>query len=153
MKKDYYQILQVDPNAEPDVLNGAYRALVRHYHPDRGHTVRAKRHLHERMLEINEAYHVLQDAERRAEYDQARHAAGQGGTSFPSVFPTSSIPPPFERLLSSRTRRLLLWAVITLLAARWLIPPLMGNPLLKAFLLIGLLLLLFRFGLRRKSGN
>jgi hypothetical protein len=66
--KDYYEILQVSPNAEPEVIASAYRRLARKYHPD----AYAGRDATERMRELNEAYEVLSDPARRAEYDRAR---------------------------------------------------------------------------------
>lgn len=134
MQKDYYQILQVAPNADLEVLNGAYRALVRQYHPDLGHSAQARRRMHERMLEINEAYQVLQDAKRRAEYDRVRRqCAGRGR--------------------AVETRRLLLLLVIILLLTRLLVSPMMGTLPSKALLLLGSLFLFFRFRRWLKSGN
>lgn len=66
--RDYYRILQVDPDAEPEVIHAAYRRLAAKYHPDVNHTPVAA----ERMREINAAYDVLRDPEQRAMYDQAR---------------------------------------------------------------------------------
>lgn len=66
--KDYYEILQVSPNAEPEVIASAYRRLARKYHPD----AYAGPDATERMRELNEAYEVLSDPARRAEYDRAR---------------------------------------------------------------------------------
>ena len=69
--KDYYDILQVSPNAEPEVVGAAYRRLARKYHPD----AYAGPDATERMRELNEAYEVLSDPAKRAEYDRARHYA------------------------------------------------------------------------------
>ena len=65
--KNYYEILQVSPNAEPSVITAAYKRLAQTYHPDtaRGPTISA------RMADINEAYEVLSDPVRRAIYDRA----------------------------------------------------------------------------------
>ena len=67
---DYYTILGVLPDAEDVVIRAAYRALAQRYHPDRwqGHPAQG----HERMIAINEAYAVLRDSIKRAEYDAAR---------------------------------------------------------------------------------
>src|SRR4051794_22869065 len=69
--RDYYQVLQVDPSAEPDVIHAAYRRLAAKYHPD----VNASPEAAVRMTEINAAYGVLKDPDQRAEYDRARGIA------------------------------------------------------------------------------
>jgi hypothetical protein len=66
---DYYEILQVHPKAEPEVIEAAYRRLVRLYHPDVSRLPDAE----ERMREINVAYEVLSDPQRRHAYDAARN--------------------------------------------------------------------------------
>lgn len=68
--QDHYRVLQVDPDAEAEVISAAYRRLAAKYHPDVNHTPQAAA----RMREINVAYDVLGDSERRAEYDRARGA-------------------------------------------------------------------------------
>jgi hypothetical protein len=69
--KDYYQILQVIPQAEPEVIEAAYRRLIRKYHPDvlllaEQDSEQALR----RAQELNEAYEVLGNVERRQAYDE-----------------------------------------------------------------------------------
>ena len=63
--RNLYQVLQVDPEAEPDVIEAVYRRLARKYHPDVSGVPDAA----ERMKEINAAYQVLRDPSRRATYD------------------------------------------------------------------------------------
>ncbi len=63
--KDYYQILQVHPQTEADVIAAAYRRLALKYHPDRNREPGAE----ERFKELNEANEVLSDEQRRARYD------------------------------------------------------------------------------------
>ena len=67
---DYYRILGVLDDAEDVVIRAAYRALAQRYHPDkwRGDAAEATR----RMVEINAAYAVLSDTEKRAAYDATR---------------------------------------------------------------------------------
>ena len=66
--KNYYEILEVDKKASKEVIEKAYKALAIKYHPDLKEG--ADKKLSEtRMIEINEAYNVLSDETRRAEYD------------------------------------------------------------------------------------
>ena len=67
-ESDYYKILQIDPGAEPEVIEAAYRRLARKYHPDVNKSPDAV----QRMQQINVAYEVLRDPAKRAEYDRAR---------------------------------------------------------------------------------
>ena len=69
--RDFYRVLQVDPDAEPDVIHAAYRRLAAKYHPD----VNGSPEAAQRMSEINAAYGVLKDPDQRAEYDRARGIA------------------------------------------------------------------------------
>lgn len=66
--KDYYKILGVDESASAQELKAAYRRLARKYHPD----VSKEPDTDERFKEIGEAYEVLKDPDKRAEYDQLR---------------------------------------------------------------------------------
>ncbi len=75
---DHYRTLQVRPEAEPEVVDKAYRALCFKYHPDRT-PESGRRRATERMHAINEAYRVLSDPQRRAAYD--RELGAQAGAS------------------------------------------------------------------------
>ncbi|ASK33976.1 DnaJ C-terminal domain-containing protein [Alloalcanivorax mobilis] len=74
--KDYYQILGVEPNADDKAVKAAYRRLARKYHPD----VSKDDNAEARFKEVAEAYQVLKDSAKRAEYDQLRQyrASGHG---------------------------------------------------------------------------
>jgi len=65
--KDYYQTLGVARDATADAIKKAFRKLARKYHPD----VSKESDAELRMREVNEAYAVLSDPEKRAAYDQA----------------------------------------------------------------------------------
>jgi curved DNA-binding protein CbpA len=65
---DLYELLEISPRASQDVVQAAYRALVRNFHPDRNESVQAA----QRIRELNEAYRVLSDPEGRARYDLDR---------------------------------------------------------------------------------
>lgn len=68
--KDYYAILGVLPTAEDIVIRAAYKALAQRYHPDRFSG--SAEQCHQKMAAINEAYAVLSDSIKRAEYDTTR---------------------------------------------------------------------------------
>lgn len=80
-KRDYYEVLGVEKSADKSAIKKAYRRLARKYHPDVNKEEGAK----EKFQEINEAYEVLSDDEKRARYDQFGHAGanqnfgGDGG--------------------------------------------------------------------------
>ena len=72
--KDYYGILGVEPDADEKAIKTAYRRLARKYHPD----VSDQGDAEERFREVVEAWEVLGDRERRAEYDELRQYARHG---------------------------------------------------------------------------
>jgi molecular chaperone DnaJ len=65
-KRDYYEVLGVNRNASPEELKSAFRSMARQYHPD----VNKESDAEEKFKEINEAYAVLSDADKRRAYDQ-----------------------------------------------------------------------------------
>ena len=78
---DLYEILQVHPTAQPEVIQTAYRRLAQIYHPDRNPAADASA----RMAEINRAYEVLSDPQQRAAYDrqcgdESNGTVGNGGS-------------------------------------------------------------------------
>ncbi len=85
--QDYYRTLQVDPDAEPEVIIAAYRKLAGKYHPDLNSSPDAVG----RMQEINAAYAILGDPAQRAAYD---HARGHGTTWGRGVPPSQAVNVP-----------------------------------------------------------
>ncbi len=82
-KRDYYEVLGVQKGASDDELKKAYRAMVKKYHPDLHPD---DKEAEAKMKEVNEAYDVLSDKDKRAKYDQfgfagvdPSYGAGQGG--------------------------------------------------------------------------
>jgi len=76
IEKDYYAALGVPKNADGDSIKKAYRKLAITYHPDKN---KGDTESEERFKEISEAYNVLGDEARRAEYDEIRSASASGG--------------------------------------------------------------------------
>ncbi|ASP47058.1 DnaJ C-terminal domain-containing protein [Cognaticolwellia beringensis] len=79
--KDYYKIMAVDKTASQDEIKTSYRKLARKFHPD----VSKEKDAETRFKDINEAYEVLRDKEKRAAYDQlgSNWKAGQSGFTPP----------------------------------------------------------------------
>jgi len=104
-QKDYYTILDVDPDASQQQIKNAYRGLALKYHPDKNKDNPAGA---EKMKEINEAYAVLSDSEKRTEYDSLRQQYGdfaydrfRQGYSEQDIFRGSDINQIFEELARS----------------------------------------------------
>jgi molecular chaperone DnaJ len=92
-QRDYYEVLGVPRSASPDELKSAFRNLARQYHPD----VNKAEDAEERFKEINEAYAVLSDQEKRAAYDRYGHAGVNGMGGAPD-FSTMDFSDIFEGL-------------------------------------------------------
>ncbi len=71
-KRDYYEVLGVDKSADDAAIKKAYRNLAKKYHPDMNP---GDKEAEEKFKEVNEAYGVLSDADKKAKYDQYGHAA------------------------------------------------------------------------------
>ncbi|MCR4657376.1 MAG: molecular chaperone DnaJ [Lachnospiraceae bacterium] len=75
-KRDYYEVLGVDKNADDAALKKAYRALAKKYHPDMNPD---NPEAEKKFKEASEAYAVLSDPDKRRQYDQFGHAAFENG--------------------------------------------------------------------------
>lgn len=71
-QRDYYEVLGIDKSADADTIKRAYRQLAKKYHPDLNP---GDAEAEKKFKEVNEAYSVLSDAEKKAKYDQFGHAA------------------------------------------------------------------------------
>lgn len=71
-KRDYYEVLGVDKNADEATIKKAYRTLAKKYHPDMNP---GDKEAEAKFKEVNEAYDVLSDPDKKAKYDQYGHAA------------------------------------------------------------------------------
>ena len=79
-KRDYYDVLGITRDASEEDVKKAFRKLALEFHPDRNRSEGAEA----RFKEVNEAYQVLSDAKKRADYDRFGHAAvgANGGRGF-----------------------------------------------------------------------
>ena len=84
---DPYAVLQVARDAEPEVIRAAFRALARKHHPDFGGDPR-------RMADLNEAWNVIGNRERRAAYDAGRIGAGRSPAGRSGHTPRNAAAPP-----------------------------------------------------------
>ncbi len=87
-KRDYYEVLGIDKNADKDTIKKAYRSLARQYHPDKNP---GNKEAEEKFKEATEAYEVLIDDQKRPIYDQYGFAGldgmgGGGGQSYTHVY-------------------------------------------------------------------
>ena len=82
-KRDYYEVLGLSKGADEAAIKKAYRSLAKKYHPDMNP---GDQEAEMKFKEVNEAYAVLSDSQKRAQYDQFGHAAfeqgGLGGGGF-----------------------------------------------------------------------
>src|SRR6478735_965538 len=79
---DYYEVLQVGQKCDSKLLDSAYRFLAKMYHPDHSQTANTAK-----FTELNEAYNILRDPEKRADYDKSY--LGNTNKTFS--------PPPLEK--------------------------------------------------------
>jgi len=85
VKRDYYEILGINKNASVEEIKQAYRKLALQYHPDRVPPEK-KKEAEEKFKEISEAYAVLSNAEKRAQYDRFGHAGIDQRYTYEDIF-------------------------------------------------------------------
>lgn len=137
---DYYSILGVSPSATKGEITHAYKSLATRYHPDRHQGNELEDLAKEKLTQLNEAYGVLSNGNRRAAYDASRAQAGQSGSYGAPPGPPTHSPPDFSKILGS-TLRLVLVLVIISFAMRFVRSP-------RSAAVIGGALLLAWFGPR-----
>ena len=96
-KRDYYEILGASKSASKDDIKKAYRNLALKYHPDRVSSDK-KKEAEERFKEISEAYAILSDDQKRAQYDQFGHAGIDSRYSSEDIFRGADFGSIFEDL-------------------------------------------------------
>ena len=102
MPADYYSVLGVDRNASADDIKKAFRRLAMQYHPDRNHETGAET----RFKEVNEAYEVLADQEKRTAYDRFGHAGvGANGAAGFEGFDFGGFGDIFDTFFGGSMRR------------------------------------------------
>jgi molecular chaperone DnaJ len=107
-EKDFYKVLGVDKKAAADEIKKRYRALARDLHPDKTKGDAAKE---EKFKAVSEAYEILSDAKKRAEYDEARSLFERGGFRAPQggdfhdVFGGGNPQDIFANLFGNAARR------------------------------------------------
>lgn len=102
-KRDYYEVLAVGRNATPEDLKKAFRKQALKFHPDRNKEADAS----DRFKEVNEAYQVLSDPQRKAQYDQFGHAGvnGQAGRGFDGFEGFGGFGDIFDSFFGGSTRQ------------------------------------------------
>jgi curved DNA-binding protein len=100
--KDYYEMLGVGKNASDEEIKRAYRKLAMKYHPDRNQN---KKEAEERFKELNEAYAVLSDKEKRKQYDTFGKEGFHQRFSQEDIFRGFDFEDIFSSLFGGRARR------------------------------------------------
>ncbi len=91
-KRDYYEVLGIVKGASPEEIKKAYRQMARKYHPD----VNKETDAEDRFKEVNEAYEILADEQKRAMYDRFGHAGVSNSGGFGGFQDFGGFRDPFE---------------------------------------------------------
>src|SRR5512139_3300704 len=100
--KDYYEMLGVNKNASDEEIKRSYRKLAMKYHPDRNAN---KKEAEERFKELNEAYAVLSDKEKRKQYDTFGKEGFHQRYTQEDIFKGFDFEDLFSNLFGGRARR------------------------------------------------
>ena len=134
-KKDYYTILGITPAAETTSIRAAYMVLSEKYHPEKFWG--SKEFAKDMMSDLNEAYEVLSNSEKRAEYDLNRNASTPQNSVNPAMDPISDTPPTYTinkttpdnlqnlgawRRFFARTLDLFIYEIVICAMLIWLTP-------------------------------
>ncbi|MFH1437230.1 MAG: DnaJ domain-containing protein [Pseudomonadota bacterium] len=118
---DFYKVLQVDPDADAEVIEAAFRRLARKYHPD----TNPRREAEEIMKQLTEAYEVLSDPRKRSEFDAIRRQAVRGGPG-PAWGGRPEAGPP-QTAAAAMIRKYIVRAImITAIVLAWRVHPRLG---------------------------
>ncbi|GEM_PF-3120814 len=108
--KDYYEILDISTDARLEEIRTQYRRMVRIYHPDRFRNPADKEYAEHKIKEINEAFQVLSDPEKRRSYDRRRNLTDSAGSgrgrptaqpvANPQTLDFGALPPDTQKVLS-----------------------------------------------------
>lgn len=114
--KDLYDILEVSPNASEEVIKNAFRALVKKWHPDM-QSEEEQQQAQEKFKEINLAFEVLKDKERKREYDKYRkeknsNAFAADSNSQSTNYPASVNNPTSNSNISNKDKTYIFITVI-----------------------------------------
>jgi len=109
MKKNYYQILEVEPDASEEKIKEQYLFQVQAWHPDKFSKAEQKAKAEEKVKEINTAYEVLRNSTKRAEYDQKLQLAKKTEQKQPPpgqtpLQPVPTRPAPVPPIMKKRSR-------------------------------------------------
>ena len=117
---DYYKVLQVDPDADAEVIEAAFRRLARKYHPD----TNPRREAEEIMKQLTEAYEVLSDPRKRSEFDAFRRRVVRGG---PGPWGGRPAAGPPQAAAAAMIRKYIVRAImITAIVLAWRVNPRLG---------------------------